>query len=313
MKSVCVEKPFPHTELRTERKHGEDADKLVDDLLNGLAWAFVEPDKWRWAFRGARRCKYRVESSLDRGLRDRTKFGSDAVRGKNAEDYLLSQFKRAAQHYFPDASMPRDRSRLEWLALMQHYGTPTRLLDFTRSPYVACFFAIEAPDERERGEGKKRKTEACAVWAVDTAWLIQNSVCRIVKDLPKCCENDLLDCEYLAQNFEILFVNGHHLVLPVRRPDQTHGSGHNRDFFSAQASLKPVLKRTLRRTSATQRTWPITCSRSYLNRAVRTALLSELRLMNISRATLFPDLSGYAESLAHELEYRSADEIRRSR
>ena len=44
---------------------------------------------------------------------------------------------------------------------------------------------------------------------------------------------------------------------------------------------------------------------------IRTELLSELRLMNISRATLFPDLEGYASSLGHELEYRSSDEIGR--
>src|SRR5438093_2893211 len=32
---------------------------------------------------------------------------------------------------------------LEWLALMQHYGAPTRLLDFTYSFWIALFFAFE--------------------------------------------------------------------------------------------------------------------------------------------------------------------------
>ncbi len=37
---------------------------------------------------------------------------------------------------------------LELLAALQHYGVPTRLLDFTFNPLVACWFAVESEDNQ---------------------------------------------------------------------------------------------------------------------------------------------------------------------
>ena len=62
--------------------------------------------------------------------------------------------------------MVQDDNRLEWLALMQHYGAPTRLLDFTRSPYVACFFALEELKKRS-GASRKLRGLGCRYRVVD--------------------------------------------------------------------------------------------------------------------------------------------------
>lgn len=61
--------------------------------------------------------------------------------GFDAERILLKSFQQQA-HLFVDRSwLPNPSHRFEWWALMQHYGVPTRLLDWSVSPYVAAYNA----------------------------------------------------------------------------------------------------------------------------------------------------------------------------
>jgi FRG domain len=103
------------------------------------------------AFRGQSDAKWSLSTTIERAAR-RYGFPDGALR--NREIVLLSNFQRRAHQYVVDP--PSLDDRLEWLALMQHHGAPTRLLDFSHSFYVAAFFAMESAEQD------------AAIWALST-------------------------------------------------------------------------------------------------------------------------------------------------
>ncbi len=75
----------------------------------------------------------------------RTALGREDPVGRQAiEVEMLERFKRESRPYV--ANPPGERDDWRWLALAQHFGMPTRLLDWSENPLTALFFAVENPN-----------------------------------------------------------------------------------------------------------------------------------------------------------------------
>ena len=63
--------------------------------------------------------------------------------GEQVEQRLLAQFESRAHHHVTAGQLQTSffAYRMARWSIMQHYGAPTRLLDWTASAYVAAYFA----------------------------------------------------------------------------------------------------------------------------------------------------------------------------
>lgn len=75
----------------------------------------------------------------------------------SAEDEIREEFVRRA----PGLTTYKPANAWEWYFLMQHYGAPTRLLDWTENPQMGLYFAVKDSDG----------LHDAAVWVLDPWWL----------------------------------------------------------------------------------------------------------------------------------------------
>jgi hypothetical protein len=262
-----------------------------------------------WIYRGQSDAQWALESSIERYS---NKFNSKLSNLSFAEGKILNQFQRTAHHYI--STPPGNNDKIEWLSLIRHYGGPTRLLDFTHSYFIAAFFAMEdAKDDAalwavnllELEDIIKRK----AVLEESNQYFDKFKIYRDIAEGVLAKKNDeklVLPIDPARLNERIAIQQGLFLF-----PSNISSSFMQNlyETFELDNKIKEVVfdeknkikKRDIENSSIIKIILP---------KNIHHFALDELKQMNVTSATLFPGLDGFARSFIFNLRNPGSKEYK---
>jgi hypothetical protein len=201
------------------------------------------------------------------------------------ERMIIREFKRAYHEF--GTQIPASTAHMEWLALMQHHGAPTRILDFSYSLYVATYFALE------------QATGDAAVWAINPRWAADQSK-KAVETAGKADANRIGRRWHSSQDeqwYEGLFVSSPvvRMVCPLNPFLLNDRLRVQLGAFLVPGDVRCTFESNLEALPGHDQIENVYCL--ILKASIKDEALRELFLMNITRASLFPGLDGYAQML----------------
>ncbi len=245
-----------------------------------------------FVYRG-QKANYSLSSTLERACREPD--GALSTAARSLEDRCVREFQRRVHHYVPD--VPRPSHRFEILALMQHHGAPTRLLDWTYSLEIATHFAL--------AQGADEPQTDVAVWVVNDTWC-------------KAAAIDVLrptrtDPDLRMLDIAIAYRNEPHLakillgepvvpfVFPVNPFRLNQRLTIQKGVFLCPGDMTRSFEENLCALDGHHREENVL--KFVLPPSCRQDATERLYELNISESTLFPGLDGFARSLKTTLRF----------
>lgn len=242
--------------IKSIEKYIKRISSLQDDYRVSNSENSLDDGKVIW-FRGEANIEYDLLPSIYR----KNKNNKDFKYSFQDEKKFLTLFKSHAIPFLDE----RPQNDLEWLILLQHYGIPTRLMDFTVDPLIALAFALQVDKFTEHSQNSNDEKDAVVYFFKPL--LFNQTTRNSIKEIPNLNEldNDLnanykpseahssIDCSLacigILNNERIISQKGTFVVFP--RHQERHIKGLDEEFNDANILDKIVIdgksKNTLRR------------------------------------------------------------------
>jgi len=238
-------------------------------------------------YRGCGKASHKLKPSLYRHKKHQT---IDEILVLEKE--LLARFR---QRSIPFHSRPLT-DEWEWLFLMQHYGVPTRLLDWSESPLMALFFAVTLAAHKIGKSGRPVFSGDACIWLLDPEKWNKHSVS--LKSFPG---SVLTTDDANATAYKPV---GNVATMKLS-PIALYGA-HNSQRIVAQRGVFVCFGKDIRpmEVAYDKEGFPTDCLMKLVLKKGRLPYLHEaLRRQGITDSVAFPDLDGLAREIKREYSF----------
>lgn len=215
---------------------------------------------------------YRGDDTPDRPLIpsiQRTK------RHLEVERFITNDFYTSAAQIMDNP--PEKKNYAAWMSIMQHYGLPTRMLDWSRSPLIAAFFATETFAQRPDSDA--------------TIWVLVPDLFNEMMGFGRCIYP--IDAETTQEMLLPAFKHNHHnpelvdKILAVRSTENNLRMYSQRANFTVHNSLKRLQDICDDRT----------LYKIVIPKDRKQYFIDSLRVFGITESYVYPDLDHISKDL----------------